>query len=1156
MSIEYLRLKGFKSFGTACEFSFSEGLTAIVGPNGSGKSNILDALRWIFGEGSPGALRIVRQSDLIFQGSATVDASKEAEVVLKLKQKDASDPSSVLTAVLRRQYTAESGSVLQVDGVKIKLQDLADFKARFMLEGDSFAFIGQGEIAEVIHQRPMQRRHHLELLFGIDRYRKRREETYYKLEATQSELTRIQTLTSELEARREEIAPEVAVAVEAKGIIDNLENIRRDFYFSKRLSLEGKEREYRQQSQLAAENRDTAAGWKNLWARSIAATEEKMRSEGFDEKRFLAREQELAARKDSLRRQSFSAATRVKGILSDRRELDAEAERVSAELAAVKAEMEKNQGEEAALGRELEAKRGAFEETLRRLEESRETAEREYLRRQALQDEHAEKTLLRSKQEARLKALLASKEESGRDLLRLRDEQAALTAMAAKLTEEVAALESRHEKLSLDYSDIYAACQKHAAGLQQMKRELVSQEAELDAVKENTGASIYPEPTRRLLAASRLGRMKSRPEVVAEVFSCPSEAAPALEAYLGGRQFWLLVHTLDEAQEGIELLKQARAGRVTYLPLERCRPRFPDPRFRLPPSGVVGWGIELITARAPWEPAMQHLLGDLLVVREYALGSRMVKEGAKFPIVTLEGEVFSPAGTVTGGRTRQSEGAISRNQKMAELSLHIDALKRKIKELETEFSRAEKQEQKAAAEREELGAALIRKKNELLAAQKNAQAAAAEIERIGGEDSASGAEVSALETDLSVLGTRLAELGARLAEMRELAEPGGELPSFVSAARGEVELAEERLRGVANILARIRRERENLETRLTAARESLEAGRAEDQALKRQLSRFGREHLTVWRELETLRKTLAEERSKAGRIHSRLQRLRAREQKAEANLTALAAEIAALNEREAAARAEALSLQEQWEEKYPYDAREAAQIEGGKDLTAAMRRLERELRALGAYNLGALSEDESLTERIDYLSDQSEDVRAGIKELETLIAETDEQVETLFTQKMNGIDDRFNALFQRLFAGGEARLTLQEARLPQDGSAGSEGTIWDRGVEIYARPPGKRLQNISQLSGGEQSLTAVAHLFAALEVARMPLAVLDEVDAALDEYNLIRFADLAKEYSKRLQLLVMTHRRTTMERADLIYGVTMVEPGLSKIVGIDMENYK
>ena len=1139
MSIEYLRLKGFKSFGTSCEFAFSDGLTAIVGPNGSGKSNILDALRWVLGEGSPGALRIVRQSDLIFQGSATVDPAKEAEVVLKLKQKE--DAST-----LRRQYTVENGSLLQVDGTKIRLQDLADFKARFLLEGDSFAFIGQGEVSETIHQRPMQRRHHLELLFGIDRYRKRREETYFKLETAQSEMLRITTLISELENRREEIAPEVVVAVEAKGIIDNLENIRRDFYFSRRFSLEKKEQEHRSQLQLQQEHEDVVVGWRDLWFRAGSATEEKMRREGFDEQAFLAREQELVLRKDSLRRQSFSTATRIKSILSDRADFAEEMEKTRAALQAVRSEMDRSQGEETALKQELDGKRIVFEDTLKRLEESKASAERERMHRQSLQDEYAEKTLLRSKLEARLKALSSSRTTVEADLGRIEEDRASLIAAIAKREQEISVLESRYEELSLAYSDIYAACQKYAANLQQLKRELVSQEAELDAAKMNTEASLYPEPTRRLLSASHLGKMRSKPEVVAEAFSCSPDVAPALEAYLGGRQFWLLVRTFDEAQEGIELLKQLRAGRVTYLPLERCRPRFPDSHFRLPLSGVIGWGIELVTPRSPWEPALQHLLGDLLVVGGYDLGSRLVKEGARFPIVTLEGEVFSPAGTVSGGRTRQSGGAISHNQRVTELAVHIDALRQKIKTLEAEFSRAEKQEQKASQEREELGAVLAREKNELVIAQRALAAATVEMERIATERSSSDAETDGMEADMAVLEPRIVELQNRIAELRELEEPGsGELPAFVGAARNEVELVEERLRGASNMLARIRREHGDLENRIVSLESEAAAGHVEENELRKVLAGLGKDHLAIWNAIQDIRVSLDRERGKARKIHDRLQRIRSRGQKAEANLSLLTGEIAALHERVASTRSEIEQLQELWDEKYPYDAEEASGIEGGRDLTTTMRRLERELRALGNYNLGALSEDESLTERIDYLCEQMEDVRTGVDELKALIDETDSQVETLFTQAMVDIDDRFNALFQRLFAGGEARLTLQE-----------EGAIWDRGVEIYARPPGKRLQNISQLSGGEQSLTAIAHLFAALEVARMPLAVLDEVDAALDEYNLIRFADLAKEYSRRLQLLVMTHRRTTMERADLIYGVTMVEPGLSKIVGIDVENYK
>ncbi|MDR2523700.1 MAG: chromosome segregation protein SMC [Synergistaceae bacterium] len=1134
MSIEFLRLKGFKSFGAACEFSFSRGLTAIVGPNGSGKSNILDALRWVLGEGGPGTLRIVRQKDLLFQGSASLDPAREAEVVLKLK-----DSSS--SSTLRRQFTEENGSVLSADGVKIRLQDLADFKARFMLEGDSFAFIGQGEVSEAIHQRPMERRRHLELLFGIDRYRKRREDTHLKLESALAEMQRISTLISELETRRAEIAPEVAVAVEAKAILDNLENVRRDFYFSHRLDLEKKEREHRKRLQLTEEHKDLAAWWRNLWRAAVAAAEESLRREGFDESAFLERERELSARKEGLRRQSFSAATRISRLLSDRRALVAERGQISAALEVVEDDLEKAKTQEAVLRAELETKRAALEEVLRCMEEGRANAERERMRWQALQDEYAQKTLALSKLEARLKALALAWNAAEKELARLEEKRGVLIAEIGKLEAETVALEDRRERLSVEHSNAYTTFQKCAARLQQARRDLTRQKAEMEEARENASVSVYPAPTRVLLEASRQGRTASELEVVAEAFSCPAEVAPALEAYLGGRQFWLLVRALDEAREGIEILKQRSAGRATFLPLESCRPRFPDSRCRLPLSGVVGWGIELITPREPWGPALSHLMGDLLVVRDYGLGSGIVKNGAKFPIVTLEGEVFSPAGTVSGGRSRQSGGAIGCRQRVAELSAEAEVQNRRVAELESEFTRAEKQEQRAAQDQDQAEADLARLQNALSAARKSLAAANADAEQL--TDEMKSEEAAAGEAELAKLHKRVSELEAELKALSP--EAGGE-PGSSGAAQSETDLTEEKLKGAVNVLARIRKEHGDLKERLASSEVALEAGRGEEKALREQLAALGREHLTTWREIGEVRAALEVGRDKARKAHSRLERLRARQQKAESALTTLVTESVTLGERMASIRTEVEQLQEMWEEKYPYDADEARRIEeAGRDLAVSMRRLERELKSLGACNLGALSEDESLTERIDYLTEQSEDVRAGIDELKKLIEDTDAQVETLFNQAMTDIDDRFNALFQRFFAGGEARLTLH-----------AEGDLWNRGVEIYARPPGKRLQNISQLSGGEQSLTAIAHLFAALEVAHMPLAVLDEVDAALDEYNLIRFADLAKEYSKRLQLLVMTHRRTTMERADLIYGVTMAEAGLSKIVGIDVENYK
>ena len=1135
MSIEHLHLKGFKSFGSCCEFSFPAGFTAIVGPNGSGKSNILDGLRWILGEGSPSALRIVRQSDLLFQGSATVPPAREAEVTLRLSGADG-------TATLRRQYSAEGGAVLQVDGVRIRMQDLDEVKARFMLEGESFAFIGQGEVSEAIHQRPMQRRHHLELLFGIDRYRRRREETNLRLESALAEVQRIETLIRELENRREEIAPEVAVAVEAQGILDNLEVLRRDFYFSRRFALEDRERGLRSQQQSLRAHEDLARQWHGLWRSAVSAAEERLRSQGFDESAFLAREQEFAARKGALRRQAFQTWTRVRAILGERSVLDEERGRLEEEERLLLAERERTRAEEALQEARLAELQQALAERLKEMEESRASLERERLRRQALRDEHAERSLFVSRSEARLRALSAAEEEGRVELACLREERERLEGGTGE--PELAHWEERHRTLAEAHAAAYTACQKDAAVLQQLRSERTRQEAELDALKENTESSLYPEPVRLLLSASRLNRMRSRPEVAAEAFSCPSGIAPALEAYLGGRQFWLLVRTLDEAQEGIELLKQRRAGRATYLPLERCRPRDRDARFRLPSTGVVGWAMDLIQVRSPWEPALLHMMGDLLIVEDFALGSGLAKQGARFPIATLDGEVFAPSGTVSGGRGRQRASAIVVNQQIAQAQEAIEELCRRIEEADGALRADEAREQELSTARDGAAAELERLRTDAAASTRALAALRASVERLEADRAQGAARAEELKADLRSSGERTKALEEELSGLNEIADEEG-MEAALAPMRAELSLAEERLRGARAIAERMEGEYAALSGQVERLTEEAEAGRREEAERRTLLGGIGRERLTLHREEQKLARRLEEERGRLRQAHFRLERLRARSSRADAAESGRQAEIAALEERLTAVGAERGQLMELWDEKYPYDAAEAREVEGGRDLIASLRKLERELKALGPYNLGALSEDTSLTERVDFLSDQLEDVRGGADELRELIRQTDAQVEATFVGAMAEIDARFNALFQRLFAGGEARLTLQEGT-----------NIWERGVDIYARPPGKKLQNISQLSGGEQSLTAIAQLFAALEVAKVPLAVLDEVDAALDEYNLIRFADLAKEYSRSLQLIVMTHRRTTMERADLIYGVTMVEPGLSRIVGIDVESYR
>ncbi|MCR5347597.1 MAG: chromosome segregation protein SMC [Fretibacterium sp.] len=1149
MSIESLRLKGFKSFGTPCELLFSRGFTAIVGPNGSGKSNILDALRWILGEGGNSALRVPRQTELLFKGSASVREAKEAEVSLTL-----SVPGD--GAVLKRLYSAEEGGSLQIDGKRITVQELDSVKSRFSMDGQGCAFIGQGEVAAAIKQSPRERRRQLDLLFGIDRYRNRRDDTLKRLEDALAEAERIKTLIQELETRRAEIAGEVAVAVKAQGILDSLESLRRDFYFSRRYRLEAEARELGSKQQQIRARLERAVMWRGFWGFAVQAGEAHLRSQGFDEAAFTARAHELSSRRDVLQRQGFQAATRIRSLLDDRVALEAERKELAEQEAGLREEQERIQAEEAEQRARLEECRAALDARLREFEEGRAHLERERTRRQSLRDELAERQLFCSRTEAELRALSVSGESGASELERLQEEARQRTSAGRALAIRLEELEMKYTRLMDEHTGIYSFCQKQTASLQQMQRECGRLEAELDSLRDSAESS-YPEPVRILLSASRLKRMKSRPEVAAEAFSCPVNIAFALDAYLGGRRFWLLVHTLEEAQEGIALLKQRRSNRgVTYLPLERCRPRDRDCRFSLPAKGIVGWAMDLIDVHSPWGPALSHMMGDLLIVGDYGLGSALVRKGARFPIVTLEGEVFSPTGTVSGGQVRQQGGVIANNQQAAETQSGIDALRGRIAELDGELKAAREKEAKLAGELDSLAGERERIRADAAAEQRALTAASASIERLTSEGAEARGRISALSGELDRAQARVKELEAALAELGDL--PEGEPDSALAPLRSELSLAEERLRGTLAIAERIRHEQETLTARRTTLEEELRTGQTTEAENRKLLGEIGQERLTIFHQEKELHRRFEEEQTRVRRAHLRLERLRARSEKADSTAAQREGEISAAAGRQKALEEECHQLIELWDEKYPYNVLRGREVANGDTsgdgpqaasgpagLTASLKRLERELKALGPYNLGALSEDASLTERTEFLTEQLEDVRSGVEELRMLIRETDEQVENAFTGAMTEIDTRFNALFQRLFGGGEARLTLQDGE-----------SIWDRGVEIYARPPGKNLQNITQLSGGEQALTAIAQLFAAMEVAKVPLAVLDEADAALDEYNLIRFADLSKEYSRTIQLIVVTHRRTTMERADLIYGVTMVEPGLSKIVGIDVENYR
>lgn len=1159
MFIERLHLKGFKSFGTSQELQFSRGFTAIVGPNGSGKSNLLDALRWVLGDGGLQRLRIARQGDLLFSGSASVPSASRAEVTLSLREDGGPDAPGCL---LRRSYSHETGSVITVDGARTRLSDLDEVKRRWRLEGDQFAFIGQGEVAEAIRQRPSQRRAYLDLLFGIDRYRRKRAEAAAKLLASEEESLRLEALSAELTNRREEIAPAVELATEAKTIRDSLEEKRKAYYFYRRKTAEDSLRELDKEiaglgGQIAALSR-----WKNLW--------QHFRGRLLDEKEVVAAEMEKLAReredlsrtREEIRRSCFASAATVREIRSRQAPLAGEEEALRLRRDEVRAERDKIALREKTLSGELAAALEERDALMAKMEELREAFDREKARKKALSsalsDLAAERETLTSRAGAG-EIFLNSCQE------RMEEAEKALAALEEEIRgmeSRILSLEKREKEVVEAHGEAFAASRKTAAALQQARREAAALETAAEDLQ-NAESSSYPEPVRFLLSARRLGRLQEELAVAAETFSCPPSLARALEAYLGGRQYWIFVKDLAGAGICIDLLKERRAGRATFLPLEKSRPRRPDRGANLPGKGVVGWAYDLIAPVDEWKDCVHHILGDLLIVEDYSAGSAMAARRVRYPVVSLEGEVFLSSGTVSGGRGRQTEGAIERRRRIREALDQLEKIKAVAEDLGAALQKEESAERARGAEKEALALELRKVKALLEERRRDRDLRAASLDRLEKDALRGREDMDRWQKRLAAIGLEMEGLSAG-EEAASEAEDGSSLSGRLAAAESAGTLIAERLAAAEDLRARTLSELDQIEdrlSRLAGEKGTIREREAEELA---RLRTWGLAQGALLRDIREKDRALGDLRQKEKNHGSRLGRAsarfdRARERRAEADDRGKT-----LAARQENLSAELLRLTETWDGQYPYDPSRAPCPEEGEAASSAVRRLERELRVLGPVEWGVLSEDRSLSGRISFLEEQLSDVRSAIARLRELIADTDRHVGELFSEALDRINSRFNGLFQRLFGGGEARLCLQAGAVEETDEEGEKGEddapAWDAGVEIVARPPGKHLQNLAQLSGGEQSLTAIAYLFASMEAAGAPLAVLDEVDASLDESNLLRFGDLAREYAssdqeKGIQLIVMTHRRATMERADILYGVTLSEPGLSTVVGMKVEDW-
>lgn len=1137
MYIDRLQLRGFKSFGGAHDLKLSPGFTAIVGPNGSGKSNLLDALRWSLGDSNPGRLRISRQSDLLFQGSASEPVAKEANVSLHLRDEE-------YNPVIKRIVSEDGTTTVYVDGERTTLTDLDIRKRDWKLEGDRFAFIGQGEVTEVIDQTPKARRMKLETLFGIDLYRKNREEVSSRLDVVREEYEKLRNLMSELTMRREEIEPDVKKAAQLREILDAIEEERQLLYWLRRAEAEADLAKYEKEIAAIYETHNGIVAFRNIWEKANISIENELDESSHIREQQIYEMEQCKNRYDNFVKSGYASST----IL---RSSSARLEQAENDLVYSRKRLERLLGEQKITVDENKSIRTELQETEAKLAEAEHKWQEYNDRLEAEKDVREQWNREKGQLEGELQQLKAKLAYLGKELLNAKDKKANSTDPTEKIDKEISEITEIRDKklieqqeLAEKHTTLYARVQTLAGQLQRAKREASQARSQYHDVADTVRDSIYPRPVSFLLSASKLNRLNANPRPVVDVFTSDPSLSTALEGYLGGRKFQLLVENLEEAERCIDQLKVNRAGRAVFLPLERVRPRYADTMYKLPKEGIVGWAIDLVTVEPHWLPAIQQIMGDLLIVTNYKVGQNLVRNGFRNPIVTMDGDVFQPGGTVSGGRSQNTGKVLEMKNKLAVLERKAEETKKLADELTVEFKKSE-EEEISLSEKQEQYIHDIRELDGKIAVLKDTKDSyKKEQQRI--ESEKDGILATIKEEGIKWRNTlqKLEALEEQWNKPTEF-EDDYKIIEEREKLKAAVAVSSEKLRSQFALMERISGDIKNEKRKITDLESEISDLDRKCVQSRANLAQVGKHCL----EIHNRRKEITEEMEKRVSGYTELakkhEKVKTRLEKAIKRLDSVTDNASETEQRKSECERRIVELTETWNDQFPYPGPEELPTDVDvEELRKKIKSEERKIRSYGDIDMGVLSEDRNLKDRLAFLGNNLDDVNSSARELERLIENADTQAHEIFTKALNEVDSRFCNLFVRLFGGGEAHLKMTDG-----------DTIWDTGVDVIARPPGKHPQNIKQLSGGEQSLTAISMLFASMEVAGCPLAVLDEVDAALDEVNLKRFSELTKEYAKNRQILAMTHRRVTMERADVLYGVTLAEPGLSQLIGVRTEDW-
>ena len=1180
MYLKSLEITGFKSFSEKVVLELSPGITATVGPNGCGKSNLVDAIRWVLGEQSAKLLRGTKMDDLIFNGTIRRRGVNFAEVSLTFDKADQYLPVDYEEVVItRRMYRSGEGEYY-INKTSCRLKDITELFYDTGIGTETYSLIGQGRVEQLINAKPEDNRELFEEAAEIHRYKQRKKESRLRLEEMDRNLLRVEDLLAELKLNHDTLFEEAARAGKYRD-----------------LSLAHKE----------IEKKIILKRWweSKLLVQKMESQRERILSSFQEKESHTALLKNRVTQVEELEKLKFEENEQLKNIFQETKELKERMQgRLNLILEQKKYALEKYSHKEEAY-EEVCARISGLEKTF--TENERELIsvldEQTRLGEKAASLKNDLKNLQQGKNLSNLEAL--RQEISHNNLQRAALEQSLELnrIRCSELLERISEFEEMHRLKMRDLDSIWKTENEAAASLQRLQmikserdkentlfehrrkdlheqietkrkvlgsleKKIEKNHARLKYLKESEeGLSLYTSGVRAVMKASfQNSVLNGIHGTFVNLISVPHELEKAVEVALGAKVQFLVTEDDRAAQRAIEYLKENRAGKATFLPLNLLKPPVRRDLSTSEGDDCLGIASQMVETDAKYRKAVEYLLGAVLISGNLESALRLARKNkGGWSIVTLDGEMIRPGGTISGGcQPDERTGFLGRKRELKELDKEIAEAKKSYRQEIEDITDYEKRLKEIEAALNALALQERQFEKENVRLQNDLERTDSELQRIRKEIQDSEQQKSKLllkynelkeneekdSNNYTLLGEKISVIKIELDKMSRLVQVEEE-----SCKSLEKDLVETRIRfstlqekesSLQDIIQRQAQEKEGLEI--------LASGLLKEKARLLEESRHledeeGRVIVELEKERDELKKfeeLLQGVEKDLNHFTQEKTAISLTVQSEEKQLERFERKLQTLNIEMIKSEEAGKYLEEQLLERFQISPEKILSHQGPdsgdeEKLLQEKKIIFDQILAMGEVNLSAIDEFEKLQKRITFLEEQKEDLLSGEKGMRKVLAELDQHMEKQFLDAMQVIEKNFFDIFTRLFGGGQAFLKITDPT-----------NILESGIEIHAQPPGKKLQNISLLSGGEKALTAISLLFALLKYKPVPFCVLDEIDSSLDDSNLARFVRFLKKYAAQTQFIVITHRRKTMEEADVLYGVTMEEQGVSKVVSINL----